>query len=205
MALGCAFIFLVIVMCWRRRARKQRAVHTARFAQTKALARPSWRDRLFFWRRRAPARGPVHLPSGGLGPAPDLTGTESEAIRLMRIRNAEEARHHMEMEKMQLYGAYEYSRASTHAPTTQERPRSVADSSLFSEMTGEPLRAPQPRQPVRTGDLLGLASRFSLSTYHSGERRAPSQAQAYAAQVRQGRLEPQPTGSSLGSRNPFRQ
>jgi hypothetical protein len=224
MALGCAFIFLVILMCWRRRARRQRKLITARFAQSKALSpKTSWRDRLFFWRwrKRAPAPGPVHLPMG-----PTSSPMDDEAIRLMRIRNAEEARHHVEMEKLQLYGAYEYSRrgssrASSPRPGTerrksyaytdsigQERPHSLTQSSMYSQFTGEPPRAPQPRQPVRTADLLGLTppdtSRFSFSTSNSGDRRAPSPAQAYAAQVRQARVEPEPTGGSLNSNNPFR-
>ncbi|KAF8898212.1 insulin-like growth factor binding protein [Gymnopilus junonius] len=47
MALGCAFIFLVIVMLWRRRARKQRAKRTAMFASAKRLDSPhGWRWRL---------------------------------------------------------------------------------------------------------------------------------------------------------------
>ncbi|KAH9483647.1 Furin-like protease 2 [Psilocybe cubensis] len=47
MALGCAFIFVVIVMLWRRRAKKQRAKRTAMFAAAKKIDRPGrWRDRL---------------------------------------------------------------------------------------------------------------------------------------------------------------
>ena len=47
MALGCAFIFVVILMCWRRRARKRRAAATANFAAAKRLNHTgSWRYRL---------------------------------------------------------------------------------------------------------------------------------------------------------------
>ncbi|PPQ82360.1 hypothetical protein CVT25_008321 [Psilocybe cyanescens] len=47
MALGCAFIFVVIVMLWRRRAKKQRAKRTAMFAAAKKINNPNrWRDRL---------------------------------------------------------------------------------------------------------------------------------------------------------------
>jgi hypothetical protein len=204
MALGCAFIFLVVVLCWRRRARKQRRQFTTRFAHAKALApKTSWHERLFFW-RRTPAQGPVHLPTAmAMGSMSD-----PEALRLMRVRNAEEARHHQEMEKLELYGAYQHSHAGT-VRSRSPRPNSAAETSLFSQATGEVPRAPQPRQPVREGDLLGadllapapLNSRFSYSTYQSSEhRRAPSPAEAYAAHVRQDRLEPQQTGSN----NPFR-
>jgi len=47
MALGCAFIFVVILMCWRRRARKQREKQTKMFASAKKLDNPhGWRWRL---------------------------------------------------------------------------------------------------------------------------------------------------------------
>jgi hypothetical protein len=253
MALGCAFIFLAVLYCWRRRARKVRAQRTARFASTKAiLVRPSWRERFLggLFRRRAPQAGPVHLPpvpDAELGAAP---GEAGEAIRLMRLRNDEDARHHAEMEKLHLYGAYEYSRRSrvsddrrssrapselpslsddrvrrappgrantdnTHFRFSQaytesalDAPaqRALAEGSLFSQFTGEPPRAPQPRQPV-TADLLGLQSRFSRSTYASAPAPAParSPAQTYADSFRDpARIEPTPTGSSGGSRNPFR-
>jgi hypothetical protein len=251
MALGCAFIFLVIVMCWRRRARKQRAAITKKFASAKALVpNLSWRQRFMarIFRRRQPAPGPVHLPSGPsqLYLAPDHG---AEAIELLRVRNDQEARHHAEMEKLQLYGAYEYSRAGSRSSRVssipspaprfgnalglgrpshayrdssddllhpqaqtqgQPRPVSATESSVYSHYTGEPTRAPQPRQPVRTDDLLGfnLVSRFSLSTVESPHHLPPreaSPAETYAAQVRQVRLEPQQTGTSFGSKNPFRQ
>lgn len=47
MALGCAFIFVVILMLYRRRARKQRAERTRKFAEAKRLDNPQgWRWRL---------------------------------------------------------------------------------------------------------------------------------------------------------------
>lgn len=47
MALGCAFIFLVVIWLFRRRARKQRAKRTAQFASKKNLNGPhGWRGRL---------------------------------------------------------------------------------------------------------------------------------------------------------------
>ncbi|TFK64336.1 hypothetical protein BDN72DRAFT_963270 [Pluteus cervinus] len=49
MALGCAFIFLVIIMLWRRRAKKQRKQRTKMFVEKKGLDRGQgmgWRWRL---------------------------------------------------------------------------------------------------------------------------------------------------------------
>lgn len=245
MALGCAFIFLVFLLCWRRRARRQRLKRTQQFAVGKALLpRPSWRERVFsfFGRRRgSPQVGPVHLAS------------ERESIQLEQLRMAEEARHHQqieqhnqEMEKMAIFGAYQYSQPgsirSSRALNDEEhlnfkreqralfasdaisegsvRPMSH-HGSIFTQMTGEPRRGPDPRQPAREGDLLGLnipGSRMSGSIYSSSsypttlQRRPTSPAQAYARQVREDQsaqpqlLQPQLTGTSGMSRetNPFR-
>jgi hypothetical protein len=47
MALGCAFIFMVVIWLFRRRAKKQRAKRTAQFASKKNLDNPhGWRWRL---------------------------------------------------------------------------------------------------------------------------------------------------------------
>lgn len=53
MALGCAFIFILILMLWRRRARKQRVKQTAMFASAKKLdGGNGWRWRLEQLRKR---------------------------------------------------------------------------------------------------------------------------------------------------------
>ncbi|OCH83732.1 hypothetical protein OBBRIDRAFT_510800 [Obba rivulosa] len=100
---------------------------------------------------------------------------------------------------------------------------SISGTSVYSQITGLPPRAPQPRQPTR-GATVPLASRFSATTCSSGERdwdkvfldsprsQAPTPAQEYARSVSQqqtqqdGRganwLQPTNTGGS-GSRNPF--
>jgi len=48
MALGCAFIFMMILWCWRRKARKQREKRTKEFARVKKLDGPQkgWKWRL---------------------------------------------------------------------------------------------------------------------------------------------------------------
>ncbi|KAK7461056.1 hypothetical protein VKT23_008984 [Stygiomarasmius scandens] len=108
MALGCAFIFLVFLLCWRRRARKRRAEATKRFAIAKRLDEPTgwrgWIGRLFGRRRK------VVDPVVGVYPPYSDTPKEdeSEEIKLLKLRNAEEARHNREMEKLMLIGDYQY-------------------------------------------------------------------------------------------------
>lgn len=223
MALGCAFIFLLILMLWRRRARKQRAKHTAKFAAAKNFEhKGSWRWRLV----RLGEKLFGHRASKRVVP------DESEDIKLMRLRDAEEARHNVEMEK--LIGSYQHSThdgsvRSSHAPSTLpsikdgRRRRGLEPSnasqlsgpSLYSQITGKPRQTPETRQPVKK-ELL-LSSRLSTSTYASSSlslETGPTVAEAYAAAVRptlavngqQTRgaywLEPTRTGGS--SNNPFR-
>ncbi|KAJ6630230.1 insulin-like growth factor binding protein [Mycena sp. CBHHK59/15] len=181
MALGCAFIFVVVLMLWRRRARRRRAKQTAVFAVAKRLdPKTSWRWRLLrfgeklFGHTRSRRVVPVPVPN---------TAEGAEAIQLMKMRNAEEARHHGEMEKLQLFGAYEYSRAGSrssrapsslpplngrngdhHTPTVAEQ---VSRASVYSEVTGVPRNTPEPRQPINKNLLSGL-SRYPSSVSSSG-------------------------------------
>ncbi|EPQ50569.1 growth factor receptor domain-containing protein [Gloeophyllum trabeum ATCC 11539] len=232
MALGCAFIFVLFLMCWRRQMRKRRAKKTVQFATAKGMeGKTSWRwkfirfgERLFG--HRASRRGPVALP-----------GEESEQIRLTKMRDAEEARHDRDLEK--LIGAYEYPRSSRvpSEPEAQRHLRPDRDSwlhddrsshrlssnSLYSEVTGVPRRGPEPRQPVKTQNL---QSRFSDTTgggssmysgqSHSRELTPPvpqhTEAERYALQKGDASLSgaqgvywmaPTNTGSSA-SKNPFR-
>ncbi|KAF7294566.1 Extracellular matrix protein FRAS1 [Mycena indigotica] len=179
MALGCAFIFMLFLMCWRRRARNRRAKQTAAWAATKKLnPKTNWRwrlvrfgEKLFGHRasRRAQPTPAIHLDEN--------EEVESEAIKLMKMRNAEEARHHREMEKLQVFGAYEYSRHSyaSHSsggskpsvlPELDAQQR-VSRGSIYSSVTGVPRAGPEPRQPVSKTELSGLARYPSsiLSSY----------------------------------------
>ncbi|KAF8437463.1 insulin-like growth factor binding protein [Boletus edulis BED1] len=213
MALGCAFIFVAFLYCWRRRARKQRAKETAVFASAKALDHKSnWRLHLMRFGERLFGRS--HND-----PRPD-----SEEIALWKLRAAEEARHNR-TEK--LIGAYGFSRAnSLHDPTQMEshdyesyHSQRLSGVSLYSEVTGMPQRGPEPRQPVKTNLL---SSRFSSTTLGSSVYKKPSlmrrepfspkpqtDAEVYAASVRQtstatgGSYWVTPTNTG-GSRNPFR-
>ncbi|KAF7337625.1 Extracellular matrix protein FRAS1 [Mycena sanguinolenta] len=253
MTLGCAFIFLLVLMFWRRHARSRRAKQTAVFAASKRLdPKTSWRWRLLRFGEKLFG----HRASRRAQPSPPITteDVESEAIKLMKMRNAEEARHHNEMEKLQLFGAYEYTRAGStrssrvsssqssrrRAPSTlpsldgrRDRDHDavaaqVSRASIYSQVTGEPRNAPEPRQPVNKNLLTALA-RYPSSVsnggksymYTSADERLvdvdlptrPTEAQEYADAVRpslsaspptQGAywLEPMRTGTS--SNNPFR-
>ncbi|KAJ8516301.1 hypothetical protein ONZ45_g6360 [Pleurotus djamor] len=54
MALGCAFILLMFIWCFRRRARKQRAHRTAyKFAQTGIIAQPTQSRSCWWYLKRA--------------------------------------------------------------------------------------------------------------------------------------------------------
>ncbi|KAJ3802355.1 growth factor receptor domain-containing protein [Lentinula aff. detonsa] len=185
MALGCAFIFLAVIWCWRRRARKQRAKRTKAFAQAKNLDQSrSWRWRLVRFGEKLFG----HRPSkrAHLEPMPDVDAgiEDSEALKLMRLRNAEEARHHQEMEKLMLISDYQYppeKRSSYYPPSVlpslydtgnARRHLNVVDSttnrlsgpSLYSQVTGVPRNGPEARQPVKK-DL--ISSRFSGSSMNS--------------------------------------
>ncbi|TBU41363.1 insulin-like growth factor binding protein [Dichomitus squalens] len=165
---------------------------------------------------------------------------------------ASEIRHDKEMDK--LLDAYEYSRAgSSRSPSPLPSLHSYSDDrhshkassrgsgadrklpvnnelaqeSLYSQVTGQPRRAPEPRLPIRNVPAPDVPhSRFSGSTTYSSwlvpdpplQHSAPTPAQEYARTVSQQGfrdeaqdapqrgaywMQPHHTGSSGGSRNPF--
>ncbi|KAF7338781.1 Growth factor receptor domain-containing protein [Mycena sanguinolenta] len=211
MALGCAFIFLVIVWLWRRRARKQRAQRTARFAQNRQLDHTGWQWRLLrfgeklFGHRRSHRAQPPAPPRISIS-KPIMQG-ESEAEQIARIRAAEEARDARDMDK--LLANYEYPRGEVRVQHYHhhhldvhrgghERGLSMSTTStlsapsLYSQVTGKPNRVPEPKEPVKSGlgrDITSPASRFSGNT------------------IDEYYLNPAPTGtttnSKAGSKNPF--
>lgn len=213
MALGCAFIFVAFLYCWRRRARKQRAKQTAAFASAKALHKNNWRWRLVRFGEKLFGHGrSERLP-------------ESEEIALWKLRAAEEARHDREMEKLiggpsrspsPLPSLHHYKRRGSHDYSDGHSSNRLSTGSMYSQVTGMPRTGPEPRQPVKTNPL---TSRFSTTTQGSSVHKKPSVlskreltphppptvAEAYAASIRQSPepywLTPTNTG---GSRNPFR-
>ncbi|KAJ4493256.1 hypothetical protein C8R41DRAFT_951206 [Lentinula lateritia] len=151
MALGCAFIFLAVIWCWRRRARKQRAKRPKAFAQAKNIDQStSWRWRLvrfgekLFGHRASKRVYPE--------PTPDANpGLDSEALKLMKLRNAEEARHNQETEKLMLISDYQYppEKRSNHLHTVDSAANRLSGPSLYSQVTGVPRNGPEARQPVK--------------------------------------------------------
>jgi hypothetical protein len=171
MALGCAFILLVLVMLWRRHARRRRAKRTEMFASAKAIRR-GWKERVtgFFGGRKRNNQGVI------------LAGDDRDLIGLKKMREQEQERHYKEIEK--LLDAYEVasSRAGAgrgHEEGDQletgegredmERSRSgpnrysqLSAESLYSQITGENRRMAEPRMPVKKQGV--ETSRFSMST-----------------------------------------
>lgn len=214
MALGCAFIFLMVLICWRRRARKQRAKRTAMFASAKKLDQKSnWRWRLVRFGEKLfghnASQRPVVLPVHQTHRRQD-----SQDAKLQKMRETEDARHDLEMDD--LLDAYNYTKAgsrSSRAPSSlpslhgnrATKSRALHSSnrlsghSLYSEVTGKPRQTPEPRQPIKK-DLLNpryssastLSSSFSIWT-HERDRvpapvppvpQPPTEAEAYASAIR---------------------
>ena len=208
MALGCAFIFLVIIWLCRRRQRKKRAKKTAAFAASGlngAVNRTStswrWRlirfgEKLFGHTRSRRARtvpnivhlGPTHDRHDDIKLATKLRAAEEARVTSPLIPNtappANLSRSRTsgsdDFDMVNLIGSY--NRPASPPPTryhphhtrvTAADQRSISDASsqmsapsLYSQMTGIPRRAPDPRQPLKKD----LTSRFSASTFGLGER-----------------------------------
>ncbi|KAG6865323.1 hypothetical protein C0991_003497 [Blastosporella zonata] len=182
MALGCAFIFLSVIWCCRRRARKQRAKKTAMFATTPGYGRTGksgWRWRLIrfgeklFGHKRSRKADLIIRHH-------DPHSQENQAIKLRKMRVAEEAREEEDLVK--LIGEYNYPDSAEQNYQHQYHTRNgrlapgnrdslggasqLSAPSIYSQMTGMPHRTPNPRQPLRKKDL---TSRFSSSTISSGD------------------------------------
>jgi hypothetical protein len=230
MALGCAFIFLVILLLWRRRARKQRAKQTAAFASIKSLDGKGWRARLLrLGERLFGHSGRSRPPAPKFGDATTASISPSEDLKLMMLREQEEERHQKEMEK--IFGAYGLSRAgSSRAPSAfdNDRRSEFSDPSIYSQVTGLPRRGPEPRLPVKKS--MTEASRYSMSTTYTGPSNVPKEvrrvtpplltdAELYAQSTRGSDTDADAKSTTLssfdwlstvdeepahGSRNPFR-
>ena len=176
MALGCAFIFIVILMLWRRRARKQRAKQTAMFASAKRLdGGNGWRwhlgqlrERLFGKKMQAydtevlpmayhddPRRYDVLSHS-------HISVSPSRDHKLKKLRNMEDKsmNRHASDDLDKFIGHYEDTipSSSSRTPSTLSNmddhypvhhPRRIERDSLYSEVTGNQRHTPEPRQPLR--------------------------------------------------------
>ncbi len=199
MTLGCVLIFLCVLALFRKRMRAKRAKRTAEFAAVKNIdARGAgWREKL------------GSLFSRG----PRISKEDKVALRVAQLRNREEERHMVALNKMGLSpaapGSSNYARSGGGSEVDTE--------SLYSQVTGLPSRAPVPRKPVNLRGVI-TPSRFSGTTVSSSRSdREISEAQRYAAKsVEEGdELRPGPgngdtpwlvpagTGTIQASRNPF--
>ncbi|KAL0580351.1 hypothetical protein V5O48_001688 [Marasmius crinis-equi] len=183
MALGCAFIFMVFIMCWRRRMRKRRAAATKEFARAKNLdaGGAGWRWRMLRFGERF------------FGHRPSRRANPPQAHEDIKLRDLEEGgidHTHQTQKKRSsvgqstfdmdgLIGAYEYrdddrkSSKKSHAPSVlpsldvhhhhhhhhahdnghSKDLNRLSGSSLYSEITGKPRHTPETKQPVRTKPL----------------------------------------------------
>jgi hypothetical protein len=245
MVLGCAFIFMVFLMCWRRKARKQRAKETQQFAKAKMIEGNDWKARLMRFGERLfghPKRTADQYvyPSehkGALGMR-DVEAQKSnrgfDVKSKTKTKNSDIDRivDHYDYEHSEHSPVSEYSRFYRRQPRAQELDRSVMTGSVYSQVTRRSnYTIAQPRQPVKGVPL----SRFSISTASSRSGRKeqlpellppvpkfssattavaawqPTPAEEYKVAVQQKDsssrwmlLEPDHTGSSEGSKNPFR-
>ncbi|KAG6900361.1 hypothetical protein C0993_011992 [Termitomyces sp. T159_Od127] len=205
------------------------------FASAKQLDHKlTWRGRL----ARLGERLFGHGPSRAVLPTHTW---ESEEMKLRKKRVAEDARDSSDLD--QFIDAYDYSdkdsKASSlppiddhHSPFKIRRkpPMSLSSKlsahSIYSEVTGQPRHAPEPRQPIRKDFLTSRLSASTLNFSLSGRTREPeraaaaareqTEAEAYASSVRAAlvaspplnsgayRIRPMNTGGS-SSHNPFRQ
>lgn len=139
MVLGCVFIFVVILWCFRRRARKQRAKKTAMFAQGKGVDKRGWKWGILaarwrkFWSRKPKARREGELPiaynhhevTSRSQPVSIMRGEDIKMASLPKGGSGLSAKHDRRKTKDDLdsyIDAYDYSRRSlsirSHTPST---------------------------------------------------------------------------------------
>jgi len=185
MALGCAFIFLVFLMCWRRRARKQRANKTKQFAIAKKLdGADSWKQRLVRFGERlfghtpknrlaghyAYAAGPQGYP--GDTKKGDIVLRDLEEQRRSRDELTRPPTYHDDNDLDGILGAYEYEQSIRSTPSEYSRyyhrqPHSHPSAELEREYSR--LRQQKPREDI----LESLASHSIYSQVTGANKKAP--------------------------------
>ena len=187
MALGCAFILLVIIWLYRRHQRKQQAKRAAaQYAMGPGAKkeRTGWRWKLLRFGEKLFCHARSRRVPMGRGEAEDVKLTT-------QLRMTEEARPvasdfwfngmegssgegRREEDLVQLIGSYNdplpgsYYTNNRNARVLADR-RSFSDDSssqhselsMYSQVTGLPHNVPEPRQPLK--------SRFSMSTFATKE------------------------------------
>lgn len=205
MVLGCILIFLCVLALFRKRMRTKRAKRTAEFAAAKNIdpRGVGWREKLGSLFSRG-ARIPKE---------------DKVALRVEQLRNREEERHMVALNKLGLSPAAPGSSHYARSDMVRAGGTEADTESLYSQMTGVPPRAPVPRKPVNMRNIIERGpSRFSGTTVSSSRSdREVSEAEWYAKSV-EGRDELRPgqgnngyspwivpagTGTTQASRNPF--
>lgn len=186
MALGCAFIFLVVIWLFRRRQKKKRAEKTALFsAGAVNRGQTSWRWKLIRFGEKlfGHNRSRRVVPVVRFAP-PDH---ETEESKLLKLRAAEEAILYNppvrpprpsaeDVDMVNLISSYNFQDAepsryysphsrgpSPHQDRYSSDNSSVASApSLYSQMTGAPRRVPDPREPVKESKSRWSAVTFDL-------------------------------------------
>ncbi|KIY68785.1 hypothetical protein CYLTODRAFT_489508 [Cylindrobasidium torrendii FP15055 ss-10] len=218
MALGCAFIFLVVVMLFRRRMRKQRAKRTAMFASAKNLNHThSWRWRLARFGQRLFGRRRTHRVY------PDVEQQELKPIDVPYRDNFDQDDLRTRDDGRTLEKIVDSYRRDELAPPRAGRfdegpssrrledPSVLSGPSIYSQVTGHPRAAPDVRQPVRNEQM----ARYSGSSYEPSLLPPPprTDAEAYAHAIRSHNNSPEPQlfpeplwrNQTGPSNNPFRQ
>ncbi|KAL0957971.1 hypothetical protein HGRIS_000148 [Hohenbuehelia grisea] len=108
MTLGCAFIFVAVLWCCRRRARKRRmASGGGHLGQQQQRQQRGWRWRLLRLGERIFGHTPTRVVARRRGHASWAAARESDAAKLQRLRDAEEARAEQDYDRYHSYG-YSY-------------------------------------------------------------------------------------------------
>ena len=201
MVLGCVLIFLCVLALFRRRMRAKRVKRTAAFAASKNIdARGAgWRAKLFSLFSRGPR----------------ISKEEKVALRVARLRNIEEERHMAALGKLGMPSAGTSALPSHYARSRRLSATGGDADSFYSQVTGLPPRAPAPRQPV---NMRGIERTPAEVRYSGARLSGVTDAQRYAKSIEERDepeleqgvggvtwLTPVGTGTSQGSRNPFRQ
>ena len=185
MALGCAFIFVVILMCWRRRARKQRSHKTKKFAMAKNLDdEGNWKQRLVRFGERLFGHTPKNRLAGrhayAAGPQGypgdikkgDIAMQDLEAQRRWRDDPKRPATYHDNDDFDGILGAYDYgetirSNPSEYSHFYDRQPHNNPAAELEREYSR--LQQQKPREDV----LESIASQSIYSQVTGVKKRAP--------------------------------
>ena len=188
MTLGCVLIFLCVLALFRKRMRAKRAKRTAEFAATKNID-----ARGVGWR----AKFSSLFSRGARIPKEDKV-----ALRVERLRNREEERHMVALNKLGVSPAAPGSTHYARSDMVRGGGSEVDTESLYSQVTGVPPRAPVPRKPLNMREReISEAQRYAESVEGRDELRpgpGPGGNNADSPW-----LVPAGTGTTQASRNPF--